>query len=103
MKKLSHIFVMVLAVSALAAAGPRGAGPNKNRGNHGHRQSRSANGDYNAIVAGYYCGRGTASVDTQTVSLAINIHAEDGSAGALVAVPGRINRTAVYTRKIPNR
>jgi len=25
------------------------------------------------------------------------------SAGALVAVPGRINRTAVYTRKIPNR
>ena len=76
---------MVLAISALVAAGPRGVGPNKNRGNHGHRQSRSVNGDYRAIAAGYYCGTGTASVDSQTVSLSINIQAQDGTAGALVA------------------
>jgi len=84
-KKFSHNLVMVLAILALVAAGPRGVGGNKNRGNHGHRQSRSVDGEYRAIVAGYYCGTGSATVDSQTVSLTINVHAQDGSPGALVA------------------
>jgi hypothetical protein len=80
-KRLTTILLIILLGSALGAAGGKGKG----KANHGPRQARSRDGDYNARVAGYYCGRGNAVVDDRSVSLSLTIRAEDGTSGPLIA------------------
>jgi hypothetical protein len=75
------MLIMLLACAMGAAGGVPAA---KGKG-HGRRQTRSKDGDYNARVAGCYCGRGNAVVNNQSVSLDLTIRSEDGLTGSLVA------------------